>query len=152
MALCKVSSYLLFSLLIAYTDSNLNDYSDINRKAKNKLLSVKEPVKLRRISKHYIEDLINCTGNALFKKQQQIYYTKAENIYGLFYGWQSALRHDFDQEKFWKTLEKNLKTHNHFTPKEIKRFSNYKNKLEFGKALYRQYKKMTWMLTKVENK
>ena len=153
MGLCKVSSYLLFSLLIAYKDydklHNLK-YSEINQKAKNKIRSAEKSVCLKSLSKPYIEDLINCTGNTIFRKKQSIYYTKAENIYAIFYGWQSTLRYTYDAAKLWNIVESNLKEHCHYEQNEINNFSAYRNKNDFEKAIYKHYKKITQILKKTE--
>lgn len=148
MKIYKISARLLFSVLLSYidfTEKNLVNYKDINSKVKNKLAS-RPGTHLRKINPEYIKNLTNCVGNAIFKKKQEIYYTKLENIYPLFYGWQSSLRNMSKFQNIWEVIEENLEKNNHHSESETKRFSAYQAKAEFEKSVYKAYKKMTWAL------
>lgn len=148
MKVYKISSRLLFSLLLAYTDmteKNLVNYKEVNRKTRNKYQSKGFPSP-KKISPEYIKDLTSCVGNAIFKKKQEIYYTKLDNLYALFYGWQSTLKYLSGSLNLHEVITDNLAKNNHSSEKETKRFLPYRERSEFDKAVYKAYKKMTWTL------
>ena len=146
MGIYKVSSRLLFTVLLSIKDlekKNPVNYTMLNKKMGNKCRP-EAGFMPRKLDLEYIRNLTNCVGNAIFKKNQEIYYTKLENLYPLFYCWQSTLKYECKSQDLWAVLCENLKKNNHLSDTEVKRFSVFKDKCDFEKAVYKAYKKMTW--------